>query len=288
SASQDEITWVQTSYLIAEVIMIPLSGFLSRAFSTRTVFVASAAGFTLMSFMCSRASSLDEMIVWRAAQGFIGGGMIPTVFSSAYTIFPRSKMNLIAPIIGLVATLAPTIGPTAGGYLTDLFSWHWLFLVNIIPGIIVSVATWFLIDFDKPDLKLLKNFDWTGLMAMAAFLGALEYALEEGPSKDWLESGPVTTALVISGLGAIVFFWRAFTARQPIVDLTAFADRNFWTGTALAFVLGIGLYGLTYIYPVYLAAVRGYSALMIGETMAITGVCMFIMAPISGRLMGKV
>src|SRR5208282_400182 len=178
--------------------------------------------------------------------------------------------------------------PTAGGYLTDLFSWHWLFLVNIVPGIIVSVAAWLLIDFDEPDLKLLKNFDWTGLVAMAAFLGALEYALEEGPSKDWLENGPVTIALVVSGLGAVVFFWRAFTARQPIVDLTAFADRNFWTGSSLAFILGIGLYGLTYIYPVYLAAVRGYSALMIGDTMFVTGVCMFVMAPISGRLMGKV
>ncbi len=288
SASQDEITWVQTAYLIAEVIMIPLSGFLSRAFSTRTVFVASAAGFTVMSFFCSRATSIDEMIVWRALQGFIGGGMIPTVFASAYTIFPRSKLPFVAPIIGLVATLAPTIGPTVGGYLTDLFSWHWLFLVNIIPGIAVSVACWFLIDFDKPDLALLKGFDWTGLVAMAAFLGALEYALEEGPSKDWLESEPVTAALVISALGGIVFFWHAFTARQPIVDLTAYTDRNFWTGSLFAFVLGIGLYGLTYIYPVYLAAVRGYSALMIGKTMFVTGVCMMLMAPISGRLMGKV
>ena len=288
AASSDEITWVQTAYLMAEVVAIPLSGFLSRALGTRVMFASSAAGFTVASLMCGLSSSMGEMIVWRALQGFIGGGMIPTVFASAFTIFPRSKQPIIAPIIGLVATLAPTIGPTVGGYLTDLFSWHWLFLVNIIPGIIVSTACWFLIDFDKPDLKLLKNFDWTGLIAMAAFLGALEYALEEGPSKDWLESQPVTAALVISGLGAIAFFWRACTARQPIVDLSAFADRNFWTGSLFGFVLGIGLYGLTYIYPVYLAAVRDYSALMIGKTMFVTGVCMFIMAPISGRLMGKV
>ena len=140
SASPDEVTWVQTAYLIAEVIMIPLSGFLSRAFSTRIVFVVSAAGFTLMSFFCSRATTIDEMIVWRALQGFIGGGMIPTVFATAYTIFPRSKLPIVAPIIGLVATLAPTIGPTVGGYLTDSFSWHWLFLVNIPPGIMVTVA----------------------------------------------------------------------------------------------------------------------------------------------------
>jgi DHA2 family multidrug resistance protein len=288
SASSDEVTWVQTSYLVAEVIMIPLSGFLSRAFSTRYIFVASAAGFTLMSFFCASASSIESMIFWRALQGFIGGAMIPTVFASAFTIFPRSKQPIVAPIIGLVATLAPTIGPTVGGYLTDAFSWHWLFLVNIIPGIIVSTASWFLIDFDGPDFSLLKRFDWFGLAGMAAFLGALEYALEEGPSKDWLESGPVTTAIVISALGAILFFWRAFRAPQPIVDLTAFMDRNFWTGSLFSFVMGIGLYGLTYIYPVYLASVRGYSSLMIGQTMFVTGVCMFIMAPISGRLMGKV
>src|SRR5450432_3684711 len=207
SASSDEITWVQTAYLIAEVIMIPLSGFLSRAFSTRYVFVASAAGFTLMSFCCANASSIESMIAWRALQGFIGGGMIPTVFASAYTLFPRSKLPIVSPIIGLVATLAPTIGPTVGGYLTDLFSWHWLFLVNIPPGIMVTVATWMLIDFDKPDYTLLPRFDWTGLIAMAGLLGAAEYALEEGPSKDWLENGPVTFALIVSGVSGIIFFW---------------------------------------------------------------------------------
>jgi DHA2 family multidrug resistance protein len=288
SASQDEVTWVQTSYLVAEVIMIPLSGFLSRMISTRYIFTISAAGFTLMSLMCSTASSIEEMIVWRALQGFIGGGMIPTVFASAYTIFPRSKLPVVSPIIGLVATLAPTIGPTIGGYLTDLFSWHWLFLVNIAPGVIVTIAAWFLIDFDKPDWTLAPRFDWTGLAAMAGFLGAMEYALEEGPTKDWFESVPVTAAIVVSAASAVVFFWRAFTAPQPIVDLGAFRDRNFWTGCALSMVMGVGLYGLTYIYPVYLASIRGYTPLMIGQTMFVTGVCMFVTAPISGKLMTKV
>ena len=268
--------------------MIPLSGFLSRMFSTRLVFTISAGGFTLMSFMCAQASSINEMILWRALQGFIGGGMIPTVFASAFTIFPRSKQPFIAPVIGLVATLAPTIGPTIGGYLTDLFSWHWLFLVNLGPGIIVTAAAWLLIDFDKPDYSLLAHFDYFGLLVMAGFLGAAEYALEEGPSKDWFESGLVTTAIVISAVSGVLFFWRMFTAKQPIVDLTAFRDRNFWTGTTFAFVLGIGLYGLTYIYPVYLAVVRGYSSLMIGKTMFVTGVCMFLTAPLAGRLMTRV
>jgi DHA2 family multidrug resistance protein len=288
SASSDEITWVQTSYLIAEVVMIPLSGFLSRVVSTRIIFAISAGGFTLMSFMCAQASTIEQMIVWRALQGFIGGGMIPTVFASAFTIFPRSKQPLIGPIIGLVATLAPTIGPTVGGYLTEWFSWHWLFLVNLVPGIIVTAAAWLLIDFDEPDWSLLTHFDYLGLVSMAGFLGALEYALEEGPSKDWFESEPVTWAIVISATSAVVFFAQVLTARQPIVDLAAFRDRNFWTGTMFGFVLGIGLYGLTYIYPVYLAVVRGYSSLMIGKTMFVTGVAMFLTAPFAGRLMTKV
>ncbi len=288
SASADEVAWVQTSYLIAEVVMIPLSGFLSRAFSTRYMFAISAAGFTLMSLLCATAHSIDEMIVYRALQGFIGGGMIPTVFASAYTIFPRNKVPLVAPIIGLVATLAPTIGPTVGGYLTDMFSWHWLFLVNIIPGVYVTLATWFLVDFDRTDLSLLKNFDWAGLISMALFLGALEYLLEEGPGKNWFDEDIIVYATVISACGAAVFFYRAFTAKNPIVDLTTFDNRNFWTGSLASFVLGVGLYGLTYIYPVYLARVRGYSALQIGETMFVTGACMFVAAPIVGRLVTRV
>jgi MFS transporter, DHA2 family, multidrug resistance protein len=134
----------------------------------------------------------------------------------------------------------------------------------------------------------LTHFDYVGLATMAGFLGAMEYALEEGPSKDWFESQPVTIAIVISAVSGVAFFWRMATARQPIVDLSAFRDRNFWTGTMFAFVLGIGLYGLTYIYPVYLAVVRGYSSLMIGKTMFVTGLCMFFTAPLAGRLMTRV
>src|SRR5262245_3971919 len=151
AASADEIPWVQTAYLIAEVVMIPLSGYLSRALGTRLVFAISAAGFTAASFMCGTASSINEMIVWRAIQGFIGGGMIPTVFATAYIVFPRSKMGIISALIGLVATLAPTIGPTVGGYLTDAWSWRWLFFINVIPVICVTIATLLLVDFDQPN-----------------------------------------------------------------------------------------------------------------------------------------
>src|ERR1700733_7467887 len=187
SASSSEVSWVQTAYLIAEVIGIPLSGFLSRAFGTRLLFAISAAGFTVASFLCGFASNIEEMILWRALQGFLGAGMIPTVFASAYTIFPRSKFHIVGPIIGLAATLAPTVGPTVGGYITDAMSWHWLFFVNIPPGIMITIGVLALVDFDQPNFKLLDQFDWFGLIAMAGFLGSLEYVLEEGPQYEGLQ-----------------------------------------------------------------------------------------------------
>ena len=284
SASADEIPWVQTSYLVAEVIAIPLSGFLSRAFGTRVLFTLSAAGFTFASIMCGFSSSIGTIIIWRALQGFIGGGMVPTVFASAYLIFSGPRQKYVAPVVGLIATLAPTIGPTVGGYVTEALSWHWLFFVNIVPGVIVTVPPWLLVDFDKPDLSLLENFDWWGLLSMAGFLGALEYVLEEGPRYDWFDDTAITLVAVVSAVSAVAFFARVLTARVPIVDLRAFTNRNFAVGSLFSFVLGIGLYGLTYVYPVYLARIRGYDALMIGDTMFVSGLVMFLSAPIAGQL----
>ncbi len=288
SASADEISWVQTSYLIAEVVMIPLSGTLTRIFSTRYLFAMSAAGFTVMSLMCALSDSINSMMVWRALQGFVGGAMIPTVFATSFSIFPPAKRAIISPVIGLIATLAPTIGPTVGGYLTDLFSWHWLFLVNIIPGIIVTLGAWFLIDFDKPDFKLAKTFDWTGLALLACFLGTLEYVLEEGAGDDWFQSTVIFQLTVVCVISSVFFFWRMFTKSNPLVDFASFRNRNFTAGCIFSFTMGIGLYGLTYLYPVYLARIQHYSALQIGETMFVTGVAMFLTAPIAGRLSTRV
>jgi MFS transporter, DHA2 family, multidrug resistance protein len=288
AASADEIPWVQTAYLVAEVVMIPLSGYLSRALGTRLVFAISAGGFTAASFMCGTASTINEMIAWRAIQGFIGGGMIPTVFATAFIVFPREKVAVISPLIGLVATLAPTIGPTVGGYLTDALSWHWLFFINVLPGIGVTIATLALVDFDEPDFALFRHFDWIGLISMAGFLGALEYVLEDGPRYGWLDDEGILTFACVSVISALVFFARVLTARQPIVDLRSYSDRNFALGSLFSFVLGIGLYGLTLVYPLYLGRVRGYDALMIGETMFVSGLTMFLTAPFAGRLVTKI
>src|SRR5205807_8698881 len=285
SASSTEVSWVQTAYLIAEVIAIPLSGFLSRALGTRPLFAISASGFTIASFLCGFASTIEQMILWRALQGFLGAGMIPTVFASAYTVFPRTKFHIVAPIIGLVATLAPTVGPTVGGYITDAMSWHWLFFINVVPGVIITVGVLALVDFDQPNFALLDHFDWWGLIFMAGFLGSLEYVLEEGPQYEWLQDTSVAVCAAVGSVSAIAFFWRVLTADEPIVDIRAFTNRNFGIGCVLQFCIGIGLYGLTYIYPRYLAEVRGYSAMMIGETMFVSGATMFLMAPIVGRMM---
>jgi MFS transporter, DHA2 family, multidrug resistance protein len=286
-ASADEISWVQTSYLIAEVIMIPLSGFLGRVLSTRILFSVSAVGFSLASLLCATATNIDQMIVYRAAQGFIGGGMIPAVFAAAFTIFPPSKRAITSPLIGLIATLAPTIGPTVGGYLSDTFSWHWLFLINVIPGFMVAFAVYTLVDFDEPDFALFRRFDWTGLLAMAAFLGAMEFALEEGPTNDWFADHAVLGATVLMIVGGVIFFWRALTRDEPVVDLSAFADRNFAMGSIFSFMMGTGLYGMTYLYPLFLARVRGYDSLMIGEAVFVSGLAMFLTAPIAGVLSSK-
>jgi DHA2 family multidrug resistance protein len=287
AASPDEASWVQTSYLIAEIVMIPLSGFLSRLLSTRVLFTASATGFTIFSLACAFSSNLGTMIVFRAAQGFIGGAMIPTVFAASFMLFPPAKRAGATVIIGLTATLAPTIGPTLGGWLTESFSWHWLFLINVPVGIAIATAVWLTVDIDKPDRSLLAKFDWWGLAAMAAFLGSLEYVMEEGPRWDWLADGTVRNLAAVCLVSGIVFFWRAFTRPEPIVDLRAFTDRNFAIGCLFSFTMGIGLYGAVYLIPLFLGRVRGYNSMQIGEVMFITGLCMFLAAPWVGKALAR-
>jgi DHA2 family multidrug resistance protein len=284
SASATEVSWVQTSYLIAEVVMIPLSGYLSRLLSTRVLFVISVTGFTVMSLACALADSLGSMVLFRLLQGFLGGAMIPMAFAASFSLFPPQRRAGVGVMMGLVATMAPTIGPTLGGYLTQLFSWHWLFLINLPPGILVGTTVWLLLDIDKPDRSLLRGFDVAGLVLMATFLGGLEYVLEEGPRWQWLEDRSVAITAAVATVAGLLFFARVLTYRRPIVDLTAFGDRNFALGCLFSFVLGVGLYGSVYLLPLFLAQVRGYNSLQIGLIMMVTGSCQFLSAPLAGFL----
>jgi len=287
SASADEISWVQTSYLIAEVIMIPLSGFLARVMSTRWVFVVSAIGFTLMSMACAFAWNIESLIVFRALQGFLGGAMIPTVFATSFSLFPLEKRAGVSVMIGLVATMAPTLGPTLGGYLTQSLSWHWLFLINVAPGLLVSSLVWTFVDVDRPDRGLLKGFDFAGLLFMALFLGTLEFVVEEGPRNDSFEDHAIAAAAVVCAVSAVLFFWRVLTYRNPIVGLRAFRDRNFAIGCLFSFVIGVGLYGSVYLMPLFLGRIRGLNSLQIGMVMFVTGMFQFISAPIAGFMSKK-
>jgi DHA2 family multidrug resistance protein len=287
AASPDEAAWVQTSYLIAEIVMIPLSGWLSRLLSTRVLFVASAVGFTLFSLACASASGLGEMIVFRAAQGFIGGAMIPTVFATSFLLFQGARRVQVSVLIGLTATLAPTIGPTLGGWLTEQLSWHYLFLINVPVGALLAFVVWRCLDIDRPNHALLRQFDYMGLLLMALFLGNLEYVLEEGNRWDWFQDPTIAWSGAIGAVAAVLFFHRMLTRRDPLVELRAFSDKNFAFGSLFSFVLGIGLYGSVYLVPLFLGRVRGYDSLQIGETMAVTGAAMFLSAPISGALARK-
>src|SRR3954451_22378131 len=191
SSSTDEIAWVQTAYLIADVVMVPMCGFLSRLLSTRVLFVIAALGFTGASVLCATATSLGEMIVYRAIQGFFGGAITPTVWPVVYTKFHGRQLASVIAIISVILSLSSTLGPTLGGFLTDTLSWHWLFLVNIVPGLAVAAIVWATIDINKPDLSLLRHFDLLGMLLMATFLGCLQYAVEEGPRSDWLDDNTI-------------------------------------------------------------------------------------------------
>lgn len=284
SAGPEEITWVQTSYLIAEVIMIPLSGWLTHVFSTRYLFVASALGFTLASLACAFAWNIESMMVFRAIQGFLGGAMIPTVFATSFLIFPPLRRAQMSILIGLVATMAPTLGPTLGGYITDHLSWHWLFLVNLVPGAILVVFVAGFAHFDRPQLHLLRGFDLAGIVLVGLFLGCLQYVLEEGPRDDWFASETIRWVFAVMTVSGILFFWRELTIENPVIDLWAFLNRNFALGCLYAFVLGVGLYGAVYVMPLFLGRVGGFRPAEIGNIMMVVGLFQFMSAPVAGIL----
>ena len=288
SASQDEVAWVQTSYLIAEIIVIPLSGFLSRIMSTRWLFCASAVGFTLTSLMCGWAWDIKSMIVFRALQGFLGGSMIPTVFTTAFAFFPGAKVVVAAATIGAISSLAPTLGPTVGGWITDNYSWHWLFFVNLVPGLFVAIVVPIMVRIDEPDLSLIRKADYLGIACMALCLGCLEYTLEEGPRWNWLEDDTIRTTAWISGLAGIGFVWRSLVAANPIVDLTALKSRNFALGCFFSFVTGIGIFATIYLTPLFLGRVRGFSALQIGLAVFSTGIFQVMAIPIYAILAKRI
>ena len=288
SATKDEIAWVQTSYLIAEVIVIPLSGWLGRVFSTRYLYVISAGGFTLASLLCAFAWNLPSMIVFRCLQGFLGGAMIPMTFTVIFILFPPRLQPAMTIVLGLIVTMAPTVGPVLGGYLTETYNWELLFLINIIPGIIVCVMVWRYLDIDQPDWALLQKIDFVGIALIAVFLGCMQFVLEEGVRKQWFED-PLVVALTIVGIvsGIAMLIWELKNP-HPIIDLYAFRNINFAIGCGYSFVLGVGLYTIIYLTPIYLSSVKGLNSLQIGYYLMVVGMFQLVSAFIAGQLEKKI
>ena len=288
AASPDEASWIQTAYLMAEIVMIPLSGVLSRAFSTRWLFAASAAGFTLASIGCGFATSIEAMIAMRALQGFLGGAMIPTVFATGYALFPGPKQAIIAAVLGMSGSLAPTIGPTLGGWITESYSWHWLFFINIIPGTIIACTIPFLGRVDDPDPSVMRNFDVLGLGLMTVALASLEYVLEEGYRWGWMSDPHISQLAWLSAITGGLFIWRSWRHRSPVVDFHALKNRTFAISTLFIFVTGFGLFGSVYVLPLFLARIAGFNALQIGQAVFSAGLAMVLAAPLVAKFSRKV
>ena len=280
SAAQDQISWVQTAYLIAEICMIPLSGWLTGVFSTRWLFTVSAVGFTLTSLLCGIAWNIESMIVFRALQGLLGASMIPTVFTSSFHYFQGTRRVYSAAVIGTIASVAPTLGPVIGGWITDTLDWRWLFYINLLPGALVAVLTPMLVKIDKPDWSLLKGADYPGIVLLATGLGSLQYVLEEGARWNWFDDDAIKTFAVVAVVAGILFIVRSLTFANPVVDLRALGNRNFLLGCILSFMTGVGMFATIFLTPLFLGYVRGYDAWQIGVAIASTGAASLLGIPI--------
>jgi MFS transporter, DHA2 family, multidrug resistance protein len=275
----EQMSWIQTSYLIAEVIAIPLTGLLTRVLSLRVLFVAATSVFVIASVACASSSGFGSLVGARVFQGFSGGLLIPIVFSAGFMLFPGRGQSLATSIAGALAVLAPTIGPVAGGWITSTYSWEWLFLINVAPGVFaITVGYWVL---PRGDMRLgeVRKLDLISLILIAAALAALQIAMKEAPHRGWT-SGVVLGFFIVTWACGSAFVVRTLSQSSPVVDLRVFADRNLALGCALSFVFGIGLYGSVYLMPVFLSYVRGHSALMIGETMLVTGAVQLMATPL--------
>lgn len=276
----DKLSWIQTAYLAAEVVAIPLTARLTRPLTIGGLFVAAVLGFTVASIGCALSGGFASLVAFRVLQGFCGGMVIPAVFTAAFMLFPADRRVLPTTVAGVFAMLAPTLGPVVGGYITETLSWHWLFLVNVGPGLAAAAIAGRCVRIGRAEPGLLRRVDVAGLLFATLFLAGLELTLKQGPAHDW--AGPVVLSLAtLCAGGAAATVWRCLRAGEPLVDLRSFADRPFASSCALSFVLGAGLYGATYLLPLYLGFVRGHGPIAIGETMMVTGAAQLLAAPVA-------
>jgi DHA2 family multidrug resistance protein len=286
-AGIDDGGWISTSYLIAEIVVIPLSGWLARVFSIRIYLLTNAVLFLALSVACAFAQDLPQMIALRAVQGFTGGVLIPMAFTLIITLLPKAKQPIGLALFALSATFAPAIGPTIGGYLTENFGWQYIFYVNLVPGAIMVVMLYVSLEATPMQLSLLREGDWAGIITMAIGLSALQTALEEGNKDDWFGSPFIVRLSVIAAIALTAFIVIELTAKKPLLNLRLLVRRNFGFGILANFLLGIALYGSVFILPVYLSRIQGYNAEQIGMVLAWTGFPQLLLIPLVPRLMQR-
>ena len=286
-AGIDDGGWISTSYLIAEIVVIPLSAWLAQVFSIRIYLLTNAVLFLVFSAACALARDLPQMIAIRAVQGFTGGVLIPMAFTLIITLLPKTKQPIGLALFALSATFAPAIGPTIGGYLTENWGWQYIFYVNIVPGAIMIAMLFFSLEASPMKLSLLRQGDWPGIITMAIGLAALQTVLEEGNKDDWFGSPFIVRLAVIAAIALTLFIVIELTSKKPLLNLRLLVRRNFGFGVLANFLLGVALYGSVYILPVYLSRIQGYNSEQIGLVLAWTGLPQLVLIPLVPRLMKR-
>ncbi|WP_341502376.1 DHA2 family efflux MFS transporter permease subunit [Gallaecimonas sp. GXIMD4217] len=287
-ATLEESSWIATAYLVAEMIAIPLTGFFAKWLSPRRYLIWNTAGFILASLACSWSWNLESMIVFRALQGFTGGALIPMAFTLIVTLLPKDRQPIGMALFGVTATFAPSIGPSLGGWLTEVFSWHYIFYLNVLPGLLVI---WLLaagLDKQDRDDDQLKRLDLFGMITMALGLGSLEVVLEEGARDDWFASDHIVWLSLVAAVSLALFVRRQFSTEHPLVNLRLFQGFNFTLACIAYFALGAGLFGSVYVVPLYLASVHDYNALQIGLVLMWVGIPQLPLFPLIPRLVKKI
>jgi DHA2 family multidrug resistance protein len=285
AASSDEISWVPTSYLVAEIVVISLTSWLSTVFSLKRYLLVNSVLFVCFSICCGQARSLGFMILFRVLQGFTGGVLIPLSFDVILRYLPASKRAIGMAMFTITATFAPAVGPLLGGWLTDNYGWPYIFYINVVPGALLIAAVWFTMEMQPMNLGLLKKGDWWGILTMAIGLAAFEIVLEDGNRKDWFGDPGIVKLAWVAAIFIPAFIIIELREKDPLVDLRLFARRNFGLGSLVNLALGMGLYGVIFILPTYLGQIHGYDATQIGTVIIWLGLPQLVVIPLIPKLM---
>ncbi len=287
-ASGTEGTWIATSYLVAEIVIIPLAAWLSRVFGLRTFLLVAASLFTIFSMICGIATDLTTMIIGRAGQGITGGALIPTAMTIIATRLPRHQQPVGNALFGVVVILGPLLGPLIGGWLTENVSWHYAFFLNLPVGIILVTLLLVGLPHQKAHIEELANADWLGIIGLALGLGGLTVVLEEGQREQWFESHEIVMLTLVSIVGFVCLFAGQFVAKRPVIKLKLLLDRQFGSVALMGVVLGMMLYGTAFVIPQFLAAIANYNALQAGQIVLLSGIPSILLMPFTPILIRKI